>query len=238
MKIANNLILPLKSCKGSVAQRHNQAEQILENFVQLADSKIEQHGSISLSLAKKLILRCLPSKKIKLEIFRSEDEDSNFGVHADENNYVDKLFMELKTDKNGRIGEEEKNDLYHETWHFLSYILNPKEIARFSAIDADNLYEYENFYHKNFYTFKKHKPKFLTNKLNKFLAKFDDTDKINILQLLRSDLKSELFAFTLAEKHAPMLSPIHKKFHFPMKLSLAENYLRKLLLDLRSKQTK
>ncbi len=238
MKISNRVKLPLKICQGTVEQRKELAGKMLENFVSLVEPVMQQNGALPLKSVKPLIKKALPYKNISFEVIKSPDENSHFMVHADENNFVDRLCIALRTDKKGNITEEEKNDLYHEACHFYENITKPKLYARFSRVEDYKLDKFEEFYHQNFYTTKKYKPKFLNKKLDKFLAKFDDMDKINFLQFLREDLESEHNAYTLAEKYAPMLSPCHERFRFPKKLVVAENYLINLFRQIRTKNQK
>lgn len=238
MKISDRVKLPLKICQGTVKQRHALAEKMLENFVSLVEPKMQQNGALPLKSVKPLIKKALPYRNISFEVIKSPDENSHFMVHADESNFVDSLCIVLRTDKKGNITEEEKNDLYHEAWHFYENLTKPKLYARFSNVEDYKLEKFETFYHQNFYTTKKYKPKFLIKKLDKFLSKFNDTDKIHFLQFLREDLEAEHYAYTLAEKYAPMLSPCHEMFRFPKKLAVAENYLRNLLQNIRAKKQK
>lgn len=238
MKISDRVKLPLRICQGTVKQRHQLAEKYLSNFVSFIDPVMAKNSTLSLNCIRHFLLKSLPYKDLAIEILKSPDEQSHFMVHANENNYVDILTLALRTDKNGEVGEDEKNDLYHEAWHLFENLTTPKLFARFSTVEDYKLEQYETFYHQNFYTIKKYKPKFLNKKLDKFLKNYNNEDKVNFLQFLRQDLKAELSAYTLAEKHAPDLCPIYESFRFPKKIEVAENYLKALFTEIRSKSNR
>ena len=233
IKISDRARLPLKITRGTDVQRLELAENLLHRFVNRIEPEFNKRKELSLDRVQAVLRESLPNKRVFVETLQSVNGNgNNFLIHQDEFGKVDALALELVTSDKGKLGLEHRNSLYHEASHFFDAICRPKTTARVLLTDDSTLQDYLNFYHRNFYTKRRMKNKTLSDKLSNFLEKYNDEDKINLLQLLRYDMQGEYYAYSRAHKLVPEQNSFDN-YHFPRKIELVSAKLRELLYQSR-----
>ena len=233
IKISERVRLPLKISRGTDIQRAELAENLLHKFVNRIEPEFNKRQELSLDRVQAVLRESLPSKRIFVETIESENGNgNNFLIHVDEFDRLDALALELETNDKGKIGLDQRNSLYHEASHFFDAICIPKTTVRSMALDDVTMDDYLNFYHRFFYSKRKMKTKALSAKLSKFLEKYDDSDKINLLQQLRYDMRGEYHAYSRANRLVPEDNG-YENYRFPKKIELVTTKLRELLMELR-----
>ena len=123
IKISSRIKLPLKICQGSASTRHKSAEKNLAKFVNKVEPELNKKEELSLNRIQALLKESIPCRKIYIETIESvDDAGDNFLIHSNENGTLDALAIELQTNKNGKIGKQERNSLYHEAWHVFEHL--------------------------------------------------------------------------------------------------------------------
>lgn len=233
VKILTQVRLPLKIAKGTNGERKMLAENLLHNFANRIEPEFNKRKELSLDRVQAVLRESLPYKRIVVETIQSENGNgNNFLLHVDDFGRLDALALELETNIKGKVGLNQRNSLYHEAFHFFDAITNPKVMARTFTFEDDVLLQYLDFYHTNFYSKRRYGVGKLSHKLDKFLEKFRDDEKVNLLQQLRYDLQGELDAYTKANALVPERNN-YEAYSFPKKIELVTRKLRELLQELR-----
>lgn len=233
IKVSSRVRLPLKVSRGTDIQRIELAENLLLNFVNRIEPEFNKRKELSLNRVQAVLRESLPAKGISVETIQSvEGYGNNFLISQDEFGKLDTFAIELVTNDNGKLGLQHRNSLYHEASHFFDAICRPKTTSRILLLDDSATQEFTNFYHRNFYTKRRMKNKTLSDKLSQFLGKYQDEDKINLLQHLRYEMQGEYNAYSRSNRLAPEVNHF-ENYHFPKKIELVTMKLRELLQELR-----
>ena len=123
MNVLNTARLPLKHCCGNVQQRNQKAEKILKRFIKKLEPELNSTGKMPLWKIKEFLLQALPSKRINFDVVNANGQDSLMAIYTNENDQINFFDIMVEADKNGDFYVDEKNSLYHETWHFLQFLL-------------------------------------------------------------------------------------------------------------------
>ena len=225
MNITKSAMLPLRSCRGNIQQRNQKAEKILKKFIKKIEPELNSAGKMPLWKIKEFLLQALPSKRINFDIVNANGQDSQMVIYTNENDQIDYFDIMVEADKNGDFYADEKNSLYHETWHFLENITSPKQLARYASISDEMFNKFCKFYHSTLYSEVHHTTQYLEKKLKKFLSQFDANNRINLLQFTRQLIKGEMNAFSIAEKYAPASYLETENYEFPRKLDIVNKAL-------------
>lgn len=234
--VTERVRLPLKISRGTDKERMKLAENLLSNFVNRIEPEFNKRKELSLDRVQAVLRESLPYKRVYVETLQSQNGNgNNFLLHCDDYGRLDALALELETNERGKIGLEQRNSLYHEAYHFFDAICRPKNSSRSMSMDDKVMNDYLNFYHKNFYTKRKIKNKLLSDRLSQFLAKYEDSEKVNLLQQLRYDMIGELGAYSNAEKYVPENGQFHG-FNFPEKIKLVSEKLKDQFMSMRTER--
>ena len=225
--------LPYSVSRGSVQKRYELAETMLQSFYESVLPKFSRRRGVRTSELTWDLFNALPDKNINFRILRSKNiVNSTMDTIYDNNRIPKRHDIIIKGSPTDNCTKKDMNALFHEVWHFVEMISNPKFIARtysFNEKDFDKLF---GFYEKIFYSESAASFKFLKENLDKFIKCKKPLEKINILQELRYEIISEINAFTHAHKLAPDIDYV-SEYKLKEKLEFITDELKLLFRDAR-----
>lgn len=221
-KIANNVILPYKYTRGSIIERQEKSDKLVNSLYKEIKGRFKD-DKLPLSELNRCIKELLPTK-VNL-IVKSLAENDDFIAYSDilyslKTNKIKYITIELPT-KDNQIDIQTLPSVMHEFQHFTDQQFHPKYLSRNQALANKNLSteKYNDFYENEIYSYEnpegKKDRKYIINRfkqvLNKFLKDFTLEERLEYLQDSRYTLQMEDKAYFTQLKYAKKMKKQHLK---------------------------
>ncbi len=209
-KLSNTLIIPYKIIKGSVSQRQQKANKLVEDLYDSIEPYFkDDYSSLSFENLQNKVNSVLPAQDLKVIVMPLSEEDAKecgaiSKVLYDKDKNAKAVTMELPGKFNS-VRAVHLPHVLHEFQHVADDLFQPKLLSRLQKMNKRGLLskKYDKFYDDYYYCHevidckqdKKDVLKIIENKTRKFLKHFSVSDKIDYLQDMRYSLISEVAAY-------------------------------------------
>lgn len=200
--------LPLKFAKGSAKVRTNKAQKMNAKLYENMKSAFS-YGEISPGILKTMIQN-ITGKKIKIKTIPINTQKSRLALSATQKGTISGYEIHIPTNPvTARIPQEYAGTILCKTFELFSRILNPKINTReIKFMNRHNFQSYPKFMSEIFST----KPLKKVS-LEKFLGILKTEEKINLLQIIRNQIKIQTNGHKEGNKYQQKLNSAFKRYH-------------------------
>lgn len=237
--------LPLEYSRGTDLEKIELAKKLNATFFEKIIKKFRT-DEISCDTFERSLKETIPSKNsvkvrktVQEGMYGCTELNSKNGVN------INGWTIYLPTNENGKLSLESINTFLHETYHYFSQIVAPKEPRRILKIlETNNKDRFDIIYEMMLYTKLDIDKKTISNTLDKFLSTLSAEQKIDFLQYCRYELRNEANAYAEGNKYSKIVQNMVKEkasiktfdstgYNFEMKIELVNEKLKKVLQELR-----